>query len=420
MCWRKLEPPPGETKNLQLITDHSWRNPFRFLIAAQFMSALGFGFASPFLPLYIAEIGNFSARDAALWAGIVGGINGLALVLAGPVWGIMGDWFGYKRNVLRAAFGTSLAFLLLGLVRNIPQLVGARFFMGVVGGILPAGLGLATTLAPRARMGFVVGALYGVVYFGNTIGPLIGGYFVDWTSLRAGFLVSAGIILVSSLIFLFGTKESQKDSTATRHDLKGLWGEIRTLSGVPGVRKVLVLLFLIQFAVNLTPPTVPLLLASLDPLAKNTIVGIFFALSGAAITVSTYGSGILASHFTSQRVFFLGALLALIGSFLMFTVGSVAFALGFGVILGLGSGTLLTSTSAAVGEVSPANRQGFAFGMVQSASSLGFAVGPLVGGIIANTAGLHAPFLAQGIVFVVLVVVAAMALRGPRRRPAQA
>ncbi|MDA1189349.1 MAG: MFS transporter [Chloroflexi bacterium] len=139
---------PTEEPKTQLLTDQSWIRPFRFIILAQFISAMGFGFSAPFLPLYVAEIGSLSNRDAALWAGIMGGINGFVLVIAGPIWGILGDWYGYKRNVLRAAFGTSLSFALIGIVRNIPQLIGARFFMGAVGGIPPR----------RPGTGYIIGS----------------------------------------------------------------------------------------------------------------------------------------------------------------------------------------------------------------------------------------------------------------------
>ncbi|MDA1189348.1 MAG: MFS transporter [Chloroflexi bacterium] len=270
-------------------------------------------------------------------------------------------------------------------------------------------------MAPRARIGFVVGILYGIVYFGNTIGPLLGGYFVDWTSLRAAFFVSAGLIIIAGLVFFFGTRESQADTSTTRHDIRSLWAEIRVLSKTPGVRQVLVLLFLIQFANNLTPQNIPLLLDSLEPGTKATVVGIFFAVWGVALTVSTYGTGVLSGRLQPQWLFLSGAALATTGSVLMATAGSVELAIGYGAILGLGTGTLLTSTSATVGEVTPANRQGFAFGMVQSASAMGFAIGPIVGGVIANLSGLHSPFYAQAGVFLVLVFFTLAVVRKQQR-----
>jgi MFS family permease len=148
---------------------------------------------------------------------------------------------------------------------------------------------------------------------------------------------------------------------------------------------------------------VPLYLNSLDADAKAPAAGIFFALLGLAITISTYGAGVLAGRLRPQAVFLLGASGAAAGSLLISFAGSVPLVLGLSVVLGLGTGVLLTSSSAMIGLVSPPDRQGFAFGMVQSASALGFGFGPLMGGVFANFLGLHAPFLVQGAIFLALL-----------------
>lgn len=394
-------------------TNEAWRTYLRYIIAAQFISSLGFGFAAPFLPLFIAEVGDYSNREAALWAGIIGGVSGTIMVVAGPVWGILGDWYGYKRNVLRATFGTFAVFSLTAAVQNVFHILALRGFMGAVGGIFPAIMGLYGSLVPRARLGYVIGLLYGVVYFGNTIGPLIGGYFVNAAGYRWGFLVSGLIIGLAGLIILLGVKEAPHPKSATsRRNLRAMWSEMKSLWKIPGVRRVLFVLFLVQLANNLSIAIVPLFLNSLDANAKAPAVGIFFALLGLAITISTYGAGVFAGRLKPQVVFLFGASGAAAGALLMSFAGSVPLALGLSVVLGLGTGVLLTSSSAMIGLVSPPDRQGFAFGMVQSASALGFGIGPLLGGVFANLLGLQAPFLVQGAIFLALVPLAFIVGRG--------
>lgn len=401
-------------------TNEAWRTYLRYIIAAQFISSLGFGFAAPFLPLFIAEVGDLSNREAALWAGIIGGVSGTIMVVAGPIWGILGDWFGYKRNVLRATFGTFAVFSLTAAVQHVLHILALRGFMGAVGGIFPAIMGLSSSLVPRARLGYVIGLLYGVVYFGNTVGPLLGGYFVNAAGYRWGFLVSGLIIGLAGLIILLGIKEApHPKSAASRRNLGAMWTEMKGLWKIPGVRRVLFVLFLVQLANNLSIAIVPLFLNSLDADAKAPAVGIFFALLGLAITISTYGAGVLAGRLKPQVVFLLGASGAAAGALLMSFAGSVPLALGLSVVLGLGTGVLLTSSSAMIGLVSPPDRQGFAFGMVQSASALGFGIGPLLGGVFANVFGLHAPFLVQGAIFLALLPLGLIVARGRGRETGQ-
>src|SRR5512137_2913246 len=89
-----------------------WQGVLILAVPAQFVSSVGFSIANPFMPLFIGELGTFTPREIAFWAGVVTSLANLASVIAGPVWGILSDWFGHKRNVLRASFGAGVVMAL--------------------------------------------------------------------------------------------------------------------------------------------------------------------------------------------------------------------------------------------------------------------------------------------------------------------
>ena len=77
---------------------------------------------------------------------------------------------------------------------------------------------------------------------------------------------------------------------------------------------------------------------------------------------------------------------------------------GASTVYGLGAGVANPTLNAQCSEVTPEDRQGEMFGLLQGARSAGFLVGPTVGGLLFDWRP-EAPYLAAG---VVLLVVAAI------------
>ena len=71
-----------------------------------FAAFLGLGFALPFLPLFVQELGVHDTADAAQWAGVLIGVGPLLAGLLAPFWGGQADRHGYKRVALVAERNT--------------------------------------------------------------------------------------------------------------------------------------------------------------------------------------------------------------------------------------------------------------------------------------------------------------------------
>jgi MFS family permease len=81
--------------------------------------------------------------------------------------------------------------LLCGLMPDIDLLIACRALMGVGAALMwPAVLGITYTLLPAAKKGLAGGLIIGVAGFGNTVGPLLGGWLTDVATWRLVFFVN--------------------------------------------------------------------------------------------------------------------------------------------------------------------------------------------------------------------------------------
>ena len=118
---------------------------------------MGFSFMDPFMSLFVQDLGIDDPGCAALWAGAAIGVSGIPAFIFGPIWGVMGDRFGRKKNVLRAIFGTASRLLLIGLSTNVYQFIVFRLIYGMVTGVDAVSTALIAATSPKERILFGMG-----------------------------------------------------------------------------------------------------------------------------------------------------------------------------------------------------------------------------------------------------------------------
>ncbi len=188
----------------------SWQKNLCAVFVAELLVMAGFSFVFPFMPLFIEKLGNFTSQEAAFWAGIAEGVNGFAMFLSAPLWGIMADRSGRKPMVLRSMFGSAVTVGLFALSPNVTFLISMRFIQGALSGTIAAASALVASITPKDKMPFAMGLLMTAVYVGTSIGPLLGGMAADSFGYTTTFLITAGLLLTGGLIVLFLVKEEFK------------------------------------------------------------------------------------------------------------------------------------------------------------------------------------------------------------------
>lgn len=396
--------------------DNQWQRPVRRIFAANVLTVIGFGIASPFVPLFLQELTGFDARRAAVWTGIAASLNGLLMFLAAPLWGVLSDWFGHKRNALRACVGTMAVLIGGGLSQTLGQFLTTRVAMGVASGVTPALMGLMATVVPRRKLALNVGIFQACAYLGATIGPLIGGIVAAAYGYRVGFIASGIVMGLAGMVVLLGVRVRFQPSGNMPRSVGGLKQELGAMLAVPGVRGALLVLCLVQMAPNIVMPVTPLLLKTLTPGTGPLEVGVFYAVTGLSSGVACLATGLLVARLGMRPLLFAGCAAGLCGALIIAAAGSAWMAISVSVLLGAGVGVLSTTAATLVGSLAPPNRQGSAFGVVQSANAVGFGIGPLIGGFVGGAAGLRAPFLAEAAMFLVVAFVVWRQSRSPALR----
>jgi EmrB/QacA subfamily drug resistance transporter len=164
------------------------------------------------------------SRDFAAPIGSVSGVVTaylVALAVAMPASGWVGDRFG-GRNVLLAAIGLFTgASALCGVATSLPELVAFRALQGLGGGMLiPVGMTMITRVFPPAERIKANQILIVPTLLAPALGPVIGGALVDGLSWRWIFYVNlpVGLLAVTiGALFLPGGSEH----SAGRFDLPG-------------------------------------------------------------------------------------------------------------------------------------------------------------------------------------------------------
>lgn len=162
----------------------------------------------PILSLYVSEI--HGSENLSLYSGIAFSAAGLGNLMMTKQWGKLADRRGYTRILVILLFFAGLSYLPGAFVTNIWQLVLIRFLLGIfIGGIIPVRAAYIRMEAPIAMQGEVLGYNTSLRYFGNVIGPMIGGFISGLFGISSVFFVTSGLLFSSGLILLWAIKKHQ-------------------------------------------------------------------------------------------------------------------------------------------------------------------------------------------------------------------
>ena len=381
-----------------------WKRNLFFIWVSQMLSLIGFGFALPFLPFYLQELGMHDPVRLRLWSGLFVTVAGVPQAVFLPIWGLLADRFGRKPMTLRANLGGAVVLLGMGLVRTPGQLMVLRAIQGVLTGTVTANLTLAVAAAPPRRAGLVIGLMNAAVFTGNALGPLAGGILADRVGFRPSFLVSSVFLLAAFLISLLLVKESFTPVPRAPVPPEPLAERLLRFLRGGGLAALAGLIFLNAFSRYMPSPIYPLRVQEIAHagLGVATQAGIL----SAAVGVATVLVGLLIGLLAGKRdVRGPGLLCALMGALFMAPQGLVG-EYGALLLLVLGSAFAAGGVDAALNilvaqQVRP-ERRGMAFGLTGSASTAGWAFGALGSGALSAAAGFPVTFLVNGGLFLLL------------------
>ncbi len=383
-----------------------WRRTLLVTAIAQACSILGFGLVTPFLPLYVQQLGIHGAAQVTFWAAMMSGFVALGMTFASPLWGVLADRHGRKLMVVRAAGCAALLMGLMGLATNVYQLLALRLLQGIFTGTVSASQALVASQTPRHRLGFALGVMQTAVFTGNSLGPLAGGFVAQLVGFRQTFVLSAVFLLACALMVAFLVKEERPEVPAARSGQPSLLAGMGMVLRSPAILPMIASIFAVQFAVTQVYPILPQFVQALQGSSGNAAIatGVILALAGGAGAISSTMVGWYSDRLGYKRVLATAAFLACLVSVPQFFVTATWQLGALRVLDGFALGAMLPSGSAILAGLVPQERRGAVYGLSAAAISVGFAAGPLTSAAVVALSNIRTVFLVAAVLLAAIGV----------------
>lgn len=342
-----------------------------------------------------------SVSDATLFFSV----ETFAYILFAPLWGLVSDRLGRRKVFIVLGFAASGVFYAsYSAVSSIPVLLGLRFLQGACS-VMGWSLVMALLLGhpDQGRKGRQVGLMGASLIFGVALGAPVGGYLSRWFGPEAPFETAAALFALLAI------------GSFLLHESKGLRRQVRlheigtALRARPRLLLPMTFHFVDRLAVGLFVVVFPLYLVSLgasDPAVRGRYLA-FFLLPFAFLQFFT---GKMAERTGPYPPLIYGSLsygvvLMFVGYSDLVLLAPVMIALGVLASVMFPPAMLLTAQLA-----DPLTR-GSAIGGFNLAGSLGFGLGPLLGGWAYASRGFAFAFVLCGLLEVLLAIATAILIR---------
>ena len=153
-----------------------------------------------------------------------------ALILVG---GSLGDSFGRRRIYAIGIALFTAASVLCGLAPNVTFLIFTRAVQGVGGALLvPGSLAIISASFAKEQRGRAIGTWSGFTSITSALGPVLGGWLVQYASWRWVFFINIPMAAITLGILFWRVPESRDEENKARLDW---WGALLATLGLGGI-----------------------------------------------------------------------------------------------------------------------------------------------------------------------------------------
>ena len=374
------------------------------------VNQLGFGAVIPVLPLYAQ---SFDVSQLAIGATVA--VYGLARVVLSVPTGWLADRAGRRVALLAGGLLSAVGNVWCGLAGSYEELVVARFVAGGGAGIVvTAGMIVLADISVPANRGRTMAIYQGVFLFSVGIGPFPGGFLAERVGLEAPFLVYGVASVAAAIVGWFGVAETRRvGQVPSMGPAPRLRTQLWTLAGNVSFLLVCLVGFMHAAARTGALFSVVPILAQQRLALTATEVGFGFALGSILGLAVTYPAGALVDRYGRKAV--------IVPATLLTSMSMLTFSLAPGYFWFLLATAVWGSAAAASGAAPAAyaadvgqhrsNRSGNTSEMNAAAisgyrtlSDLGYVVGPVLLGVVADQRGVDAPMWIAAVALAVTAV----------------
>ncbi|HDS1734042.1 MDR family MFS transporter [Pseudomonas sp. BP8] len=168
------------------------RSVLTALMLAIFLGALDQTIVAVSLPAISAQF-----NDVGLLAWVISGYM-VAMTVAVPIYGKLGDLYGRRRMILTGTAVFTLASVFCALAQNMEQLVLARVIQGIgAGGMVSVSQAIIGDYVPPRERGRYQGYFSSMYALASVAGPVLGGWLTEYLSWHWVFWVNLPLGMVA-------------------------------------------------------------------------------------------------------------------------------------------------------------------------------------------------------------------------------
>jgi MFS transporter, DHA1 family, multidrug resistance protein len=384
--------------------------PVLAIASGSFTASCAMNFWFPFLPLYMRELGATSDANALFWVSIAMAGQGIARLVAGPVWGVLSDRHGRKLMYIRALFFATVTTLIMVAATQPWHIALALTCQGLFSGFIPAAVALTSVTVPESKLSKGLGTVTAAQYLGNTVGPSIGAIlavgFGMWGAILASALLPA---LGAALVWFIVPRDSIAPAPKAATAAQDQQASYRSLITVQFAVAILIC-FVVYATGSMVRLMAPLSLAGFTSEAATGAVGVAFTIAGVASVL-----GVVAVRRLSKPGWFRwliagGMAVSALVHVLLAVSPDVAAYVAFFALASLLQAALLPASNTLIAMSVSRDQRGTAFGIAASAQAISFMVGPAAAAAFAAVS-LTLGYLVLATLFVVIAVFTLLTLR---------
>ncbi len=410
-------PTPSQPSAPRPVQD--WRVLLAVFWVTSMVEGLGVSQIFALVPSYLREMGVPEA-DRLPFVGLFSAlifVVGMPLV---PLWGVWADKYSRKAVIVRSALVEAVVFAGVALSREPWQLAVSMLLIGFQLGNTGVMLAGIRDVAPKRRLGTVMGIFGASTAIGMASGPALAGLLIDglrW-SLPAVFWLSAALSIGTALLVTFGSREVRPEIVPEGRILTLAFGAVRGVLSDPIVRRIFLIFGVSFLATQMSRPFVPVLVEGLVGTGPGLVSSIALVMGTAALV-----GGLIAPFggWLGDRIGFRPVLTAALAGggavlLLMPFVPGVAALAGLAVIMAAATATVSAMVFGMLATDVPADRRSVTLNLVYLPLYAAGIIGPALGAVVVRTAGLPGPFLVGGAVFLIGALVIATRRTDARSR----
>ncbi|MDX2064897.1 MAG: MFS transporter [Fimbriimonadaceae bacterium] len=343
-------------------------------------------------------------------------------ILLSPRWGRWSDAIGRKPIILACQLLSAAAMMVYGLADSLGWLVVSRILSGLGAANVAVSFAAVADAYPAESREGPIGRLSAAVSTGLVAGPLLGGLLLTPSVVPknaqhfAVGMVAGGASLLGAVV-IAAFLPSARPTEAREPGSKRMLLDFGLLRDTPGVRVYALVATVAWMALATLEGTFARLICRLYQYCDGQFGVLFGFESLLGVLVPAFLLLPITARFAKVRVLktsyaMMGVGLALNPFGALLAVPAMVPLAIASALYGLGSSLANPILNGIVSEATPDNRQGELFGLLQGTRSLGFILGPILGGALFDAHPAAPYVLAGAICLVAAVIVPDSAARG--------